>query len=64
MSKATLGDRVTVYAVAGRKVLDEQGQPVTHGGTRVTFNHYWLRLERDGDVTLTAPKTARKKGAE
>lgn len=60
-----MGERTMVYAVQGRKVLDEQGRIVTSQGTRVTYNHYWLRLERDGDVTRQAPAAAStKKGAK
>ena len=55
------GDRVTVQAVKGRKVLDEKGQPITTEGARVTLNHYYHRLAKDGDVVLAEAEKGKAK---
>jgi Protein of unknown function (DUF2635) len=44
---------------AGVLVRQENGKPLPPGGDIVERNSYWLRRERDGDVTLSdAPEAA------
>ncbi|MFC5505152.1 DUF2635 domain-containing protein [Bosea massiliensis] len=47
---------VDVRPQAGRRVRDQEGSllPETHILRGVPRSAYWLRLERDGDVTLAA----------
>eukprot|EP01036_Dinobryon_divergens_P019362 gene19362-biopygen17029 len=47
---------VDVCPQAGRRVRDQEGSllPETHILRGVPRSAYWLRLERDGDVTLAA----------
>lgn len=47
---ATPKDGVLVRHADGKK----RGQPLAADGEAVERNSYWLRRERDGDVTLSA----------
>ncbi len=51
---------VDVRPQAGRRVRDQEGSllPETHILRGVPRSAYWLRLERDGDVTLAAHEPA------
>lgn len=46
--------QVTATLVNGARVRKENGALLKAGGEPVERNAYWLRRERDGDVTLTA----------
>ncbi|MGF6136494.1 DUF2635 domain-containing protein [Pseudomonas laurylsulfatiphila] len=52
--------RMTVYPAAGRVVPDpETGGDLPAEGRDVPRDAYWLRRQRDQDVTTDAPKPAK-----
>lgn len=54
-------ERIHVVPAKGLRVLDPVNrQPLPPEGKEVERSTYWLRRERDGDVTIAATKTAKK----
>lgn len=50
--------KVTAVPKAGVLVRHENGKPLDPAGESVDRTSYWLRRQRDGDVTLTVPEAA------
>ncbi len=48
-------EKVFATPKEGVLVRHENGKPLDTAGESVERNSYWLRRERDGDVTLTVP---------
>lgn len=58
-------EKVFATPKEGVLVRQENGKPLAAEGEAVERNSYWLRRERDGDVTLApVPKKAAPDGAE
>ena len=45
--------KIFVKPKANTLVRQENGEPLAEAGEEVERSAYWLRRERDGDVTLT-----------
>lgn len=54
--------KIKVTPANGARVLDPATkQPIPADGKTVTRSSYWLRRQKDGEVTITATKTTKTK---
>jgi hypothetical protein len=52
-------ETVTIKPAAGLRVRKPNGQLLANEGEAVTWNSYWLRREKDGDIERVTEKPAR-----
>ena len=56
--------KIFVKPKANTLVRAETGEPLAEAGEEVERTAYWLRRERDGDVTISAVKAVKPKANE
>ena len=56
--------KIFVKPKANTLVRQENGEPLAEAGEEVERSAYWLRRERDGDVTISAVKAVKPKAPE
>ena len=56
--------KIFVKPKANTLVRQENGEPLAEAGEEVERTAYWLRRERDGDVTISAVKAVKPKAPE
>lgn len=56
--------KIFVKPKANTLVRQENGEPLAEAGEEVERSAYWLRRERDGDVTISAAKAVKPKATE